>query len=57
MWAKARSGTPIDDGPGRRALYLSCVPERAFAHIPPGKSYNDTILARVGRQESLVAGR
>ena len=40
---------PIDDGPGRRALYLSCVPERAFAHIPPGKSYNDTILARVGR--------
>ncbi|HSP97204.1 MAG TPA: phytanoyl-CoA dioxygenase family protein [Candidatus Dormibacteraeota bacterium] len=39
---------PTGSGPGRRALYLSCLPERAFAHIPVGKSYNDTILARVG---------
>lgn len=39
---------PSGDGPGRRALYLSCVPARAIARIPPGQSYNDTILARVG---------
>lgn len=39
---------PRGPGPGRRALYLSCLPERAFAHIPAGRSYNDTILARVG---------
>jgi hypothetical protein len=39
---------PTGRGPGRRALYLSCLPERAYGHIPPGKSYNDTILARVG---------
>ena len=38
---------PTGSGPGRRALYLSCLPERAFAHIPPGKSYNDTILPHV----------
>jgi hypothetical protein len=38
---------PTGMGPGRRALYLSCLPERAFAHIPPGKSYNDTILPHV----------
>lgn len=39
---------PTGGGPGRRALYLSCLPARAFDHIPAGKSYNDTILARVG---------
>jgi hypothetical protein len=39
---------PTGRGPGRRALYLSCLPARAFDHIPVGKSYNDTILARVG---------
>lgn len=39
---------PTAAGRGRRALYLTCMPDRAFAHIPPGKSYNDTILARVG---------
>ena len=39
---------PTGYGPGRRALYLSCLPASAFAHIPAGKSYNDTILARVG---------
>jgi hypothetical protein len=40
---------PTGSGPFRRALYLSCLPERAFAHIPPGKSYNDTILPHVRR--------
>jgi hypothetical protein len=40
---------PIGTGPGRRALYVSWLPERAFDVIPPGKSYNDVILARVGR--------
>lgn len=39
---------PSAPGRGRRALYLSCLPARAFAHIPAGRSYNDTILARVG---------
>lgn len=39
---------PTGPGPGRRALYLSCMPARAFAHIPAGRSYNDTILAHVG---------
>jgi hypothetical protein len=38
---------PRGSGPGRRALYLTAMPERAFAHIPPGKSYNDTILPHV----------
>lgn len=39
---------PTGSGPGRRALYVSCLPERAHAWIPAGKSYNDVILARVG---------
>jgi hypothetical protein len=39
---------PTGSGPGRRALYVSCMPERAYDVIPPGKSYNDVILARVG---------
>lgn len=39
---------PTGSGPGRRALYTTWMPERAFAAIPPGKSYNDVILARVG---------
>jgi len=38
---------PLGRGPGRRALYLTAMPERAFAHIPVGKSYNDTILPHV----------
>jgi hypothetical protein len=38
---------PLGRGPGRRALYLTAMPERAFAHIPAGKSYNDTILPHV----------
>lgn len=37
---------PTGDGPGRRALYLTCMPERAFDVIPAGKSYNDTIRHR-----------
>jgi hypothetical protein len=40
---------PTGTGPGRRALYVSCMPERAYDVIPPGNSYNDVILARVGR--------
>ncbi|MGH7894825.1 MAG: phytanoyl-CoA dioxygenase family protein [Candidatus Binatia bacterium] len=40
---------PTGSGPGRRALYLTCMPERAYDAIPPGKSYNDVILARVGQ--------
>lgn len=39
---------PTGPGPGRRALYLTCMPERAYEAIPAGKSYNDVILARVG---------
>lgn len=39
---------PTGTGPGRRALYVSCMPARAFDVVPPGKSYNDVILARVG---------
>lgn len=38
---------PLGSGPGRRALYLTALPERAFAHIPAGRSYNDTILTHV----------
>jgi ectoine hydroxylase-related dioxygenase (phytanoyl-CoA dioxygenase family) len=40
---------PSGSGPGRRALYLTGMPPVAFDVIPPGKSYNDVILARVGR--------
>ncbi|HEX6131433.1 MAG TPA: phytanoyl-CoA dioxygenase family protein, partial [Actinomycetota bacterium] len=39
---------PTGQGPGRRALYVTCMPERAYEAIPAGKSYNDVILARVG---------
>jgi hypothetical protein len=39
---------PTGSGPGRRALYVTGLSERAFEVIPPGKSYNDVILARVG---------
>jgi hypothetical protein len=39
---------PTGDGPGRRALYIGWMPARAAEAIPPGKSYNDVILARVG---------
>jgi hypothetical protein len=39
---------PTGPGPGRRALYVGFLPERAHAWIPAGKSYNDVILARVG---------
>ena len=40
---------PTGAGPGRRALYVSCMSERAYDVIPSGKSYNDVILARVGQ--------
>ncbi len=40
---------PTGKGPGRRALYVSFMPERAFEVIPAGRSYNDMIRARVGR--------
>jgi len=39
---------PTGSGPGRRVLYVSCMPPAAYDVIPPGKSYNDVILARVG---------
>jgi Phytanoyl-CoA dioxygenase (PhyH) len=39
---------PTGDGPGRRALYLTCMPARAYDAIPAGKSYNDVIRARQG---------
>jgi hypothetical protein len=38
---------PRGDG-GRRALYLTFMPAPAFDVIPPGRSYNDVIRARVG---------
>ena len=34
---------PQAPGPGRRALYLSFMPARAFEVIPPGASYNDAV--------------
>jgi hypothetical protein len=37
---------PAGGGAGRRALYVTCMPARAFDFIPPGKSYNDVIRAR-----------
>ena len=40
--------SPTGSGAGRRALYLTFMPERAFDVIPPGRSYNDVIRARVG---------
>jgi ectoine hydroxylase-related dioxygenase (phytanoyl-CoA dioxygenase family) len=39
---------PTGAGPGRRALYTTWMPARAYDAIPAGKSYNDVILARVG---------
>ena len=39
---------PTGSGPGRRALYVTFMPARAFEVIPPGRSYNDVIRARVG---------
>jgi hypothetical protein len=38
---------PASEGPGRRALYVTFMPGRAFDFIPPGKSYNDVTLARM----------
>jgi hypothetical protein len=34
---------PEARGPGRRALYLSFMPARAFEMIAPGASYNDVV--------------
>jgi len=42
---------PEGAGPGRRALYLTFMPERAFAVIGPGQSYNDVIRAREDGRE------
>jgi hypothetical protein len=39
---------PAGGGPGRRTLYVTFMPERAFDAIPPGRGYNDVIRARVG---------
>jgi ectoine hydroxylase-related dioxygenase (phytanoyl-CoA dioxygenase family) len=39
---------PTGAGPGRRALYTSWMPAGAYDAIPPGRSYNDAIIARVG---------
>lgn len=41
---------PEAGGPGRRALYVTFFPPQAFDFIPPGRSYNDVIRARVGGQ-------
>jgi hypothetical protein len=38
---------PEASGPGRRALYLSFMPARAFALIAPGASYNDAVRAGI----------
>ena len=37
---------PTGSGAGRRALYVTFMPERAFDAIPPGRGYNDVIRAR-----------
>jgi ectoine hydroxylase-related dioxygenase (phytanoyl-CoA dioxygenase family) len=38
---------PAGTGPGRRVLYLTFMPARAFDAIPAGQSYNDVIRRRV----------
>jgi len=38
---------PSGAGPGRRALYVTFMPARAFEFIPAGQSYNDAIRARL----------
>lgn len=37
---------PAGTGPGRRALYLTWLPARAYDVIPTGRSYNDVIRDR-----------
>jgi hypothetical protein len=37
---------PTGSGPGRRALYVTWMPMRAFDAIPAGRSYNDVIRDR-----------
>ncbi|HKC83043.1 MAG TPA: hypothetical protein VKD46_03490, partial [bacterium] len=44
-WATC-SMPPTGSGAGRRALYVTFMPERAFDAIPPGRGYNDVIRAR-----------
>jgi ectoine hydroxylase-related dioxygenase (phytanoyl-CoA dioxygenase family) len=39
---------PTGAGRGRRALYTTWMPARAYERIPVGKSYNDVIIRRVG---------
>jgi len=39
---------PTGTGPGRRALYTTWMPARAYDAIPAGRSYNDIIIRRVG---------
>ncbi len=39
---------PTGAGPGRRAIYTTWMPARAYERIPAGESYNDVILRRVG---------
>jgi ectoine hydroxylase-related dioxygenase (phytanoyl-CoA dioxygenase family) len=40
---------PEGTGPGRRALYLTFMPPRAFDVIGPGASYNDVIRLGAAR--------
>ena len=39
---------PTGTGPGRRAIYTTWMPARAYERIPAAKSYNDVIIRRVG---------
>lgn len=39
---------PTGSGPGRRALYTTWMPARAYERIPAGRSYNDIIIRHVG---------
>lgn len=39
---------PTGPGPGRRALYITWMPERAHDVIPAGGSYNDVVRASIG---------
>jgi hypothetical protein len=41
------SPPPTGRGPGRRALYVTWMPARAFDAIPAGRSYNDVIRDRL----------
>ncbi|HEV7731048.1 MAG TPA: phytanoyl-CoA dioxygenase family protein [Candidatus Binatia bacterium] len=43
---------PTGIGPGRRALYITWMPARAYDVIPAGGSYNDVVRAGIGNPQA-----